>query len=527
MIAAIATSAAAGKNPWLPLAMIFLLAAPESVPSLMMNDELHHQLHSLGPVALLWTLGGVFAALALADSLADKIGFIEKWLVPVSTAWRPFAGIACSAIIGVAAAREVTVEPEVVPVVTASLLAGSSIVALTVGVAALFNWISTMSKTGVRLLLTMIPVPGLKLAHSFVDDFFGFAVTVAGLAFGDTLLVPILLSLYLAVGVFTGPLLTRLTWIHFRIGWALLRKGKRAASGDDAELPEPPKWVNAYLRESRLEGATVIPAYVFRAPSVGRCRVGHLVLGDDKTVFLTRVMFRPRALVIEERDLSRVGLSDNSTNRVVTLVSRLESGALREAHVYLFPALEDEVLPAIERGLGAFARVHIESESARLALPGYGDRDRSVRYRPAEKAGSLRLQGLITIIAAVTGGLLTGGVFIPIGTGYFASPFWRRGLIAWSLSGYLTLCVLGSMGLGWPAAVLYASLLNVVVLRDLTRNALKARVDGYVDRRAWLPIVSSRVWVPVARLASEADRWTEDADEPLTDGSWRAIVAVI
>ena len=96
LVAAVATSAAAGKNPWLPLAMIFLLAAPSSVPDLMMNADLHRQLHGLAPVEVLWTLGGVFAVLALADSLADKVGFIEKWLVPISTAYRPFAGIACA-----------------------------------------------------------------------------------------------------------------------------------------------------------------------------------------------------------------------------------------------------------------------------------------------------------------------------------------------------------------------------------------------------------------------------------------------
>ena len=50
MVAAVASSAAAGKNPWLPLALIFLLAAPSSVPGVMMDPALHGQLHSLGPV---------------------------------------------------------------------------------------------------------------------------------------------------------------------------------------------------------------------------------------------------------------------------------------------------------------------------------------------------------------------------------------------------------------------------------------------------------------------------------------------
>lgn len=527
MVAAIATSAAAGKNPWLPLGVIFLLAAPASVPSLMMNEDLHRQLHALGPAEVLWTLGGIFALLALCDSLADKIGFIERWLVPVSTAWRPFAGIACATLIGVAAAREVTLEPEAREVLAASVVAGTSIVALTVGIAALFNWISTMSKTGVRLLLMMIPVPGLKLAHSFVDDLFAVAATFAGVAFGHTVLVPLLLALYLAVGLVTGPLLTRLTWIHFRIGWALLRKGHSAATGTRSEPPTPPAWVRAYLAENGLESATVLPAYVFRAPVVGRCRVGHLVLGATRTVFLSRVRFRSRALVLHEDALARVGLADNSTNRVVTLVSRAPSGALGEVHVYLFPARKDEILPALEAGLEGFVRVRIESTSARAGLPGYADRGRSVRFLPADAAGSLRLQGLITIAFAIVVGILTGGVFVPIGTGYFGSPFWRRGVVGWIVSGYLALSVLGSMGMAWPAAVLYASLLNVVALRDLTRNALKARADGFVDRRAWLPIVASRVWVPPAGLASPADRWTEEADEPLTDGSWRAIVRAV
>lgn len=522
-----ATSAAAGKNPWLPLAMIFLFAAPGSVPGFLMGADLHRQLHALAPEVVLWSLGGVFAALALADSLADKVGLIERWLVPVSTAWRPFAGVACATILGIAAAGD-AVEPVVAPaLVEASLLAGTSIVALTVGVSALFGWIATMGKTGTRLLLAMVPIPGLKLAHSFVDDFFALGATFAGLAFGHTLLVPLLLAVYLAAGLVTGPLLTRLTWIHVRIGWALLRKARRAAASEPAGPPEPPSWVRAYLEEHGMSRATVLPAYVFRAPTVGRCRAGHLILAQDRTVFLTRVMFRPRALVVDEETLCRVGYADTATNRVVTLVSRTASGALGEVHVYLFPALEAEIASALEAGLDGFVRVRIDSPSARAALPGYADRERSVRFRPAEAAGSLRLQGILTIAAAIGIGILSGGVFVPIGTGYFASPFWRRGVIGWLLAGYLALCVLGSVGLAWPAAVLYASVLNALSLRDLTRNALKARVDGMVDRRAWLPVVASRVWVPAAGLAREADRWTGEPAEPLTDGSWRAIVEAL
>src|SRR5690606_11976936 len=121
----------------------------------------------------------------------------------------------------------------------------------------------------------------------------------------------------------------------------------------------------------------------------------------------------------------------------------------------------------------------------------------------------------------------TGGVFIPIGAGYLLSPFKRRFALGLALSAYLSLSVAFSMGLGWPAAVLYASLLNVLALRDLTRNALKARIDGYVDKRAWLPAVASRVWIARESLGAASDRWEEGAPEPLTDGSWRAVVRLL
>jgi len=538
MVAAVATSAAAGKNPWLPLALIFLLAAPESVPSVMMDPELQRQLHELGPQSLLWSLGATFAFLALADSLADKIGFLEKWLVPVSTAWRPFAGVACSALVGVAAARSLAEPTEVqamrealtsVRAADLTLLAGGSLVALTVALGALGSWIATMGKTGTRLLMTMVPVPGLKLAHSFVDDFFAFGASIAGLAFGDTALVAGLLVVYLAVGLVTGPVLTRLTWIHVRIGWGILRKGWRSLD-DGVALPTPPRWVRRWLSEQGLDDATVLPAYVFRAPELGLCRAGQLVVAPGRTIFLSRILWRPRALSLDESSLARVGLADTATSRVVTLVERLESGALREVHVYLFPAVEAEVLPVLERGAerAGLVRVRVASESSRAALPGYADRSRSVRFLPAPAAGSLRLQGLLTIAAAIAAGVMTGGVFVPIGTGYLISPFKRRLLAGWLISGYLSLCVLGSMGLGWPATVLYASVLNGLALRDLTRNALKARTDGFVDRRAWLPVVCGRVWVPMAGVLAPGDRWSEAAgEEPLTDGSWRAVVRLL
>lgn len=529
MVAAVACSAAAGKNPWVPLALIFLLAAPSSVPSILMEAELHQGLHGLAPVEVLWTLGGVFLALALADSLADKIGFIEKWLVPISTAWRPFAGVAAASLIGVAAADQATTalpEPAVVTA-DAGWLAFGSIVALTVALAALASWIATMGKTGARLLMTMVPIPGLKLAHSFVDDLFAFAASVAGLAFGHTTLVAVLVLLYLAAGIVTGPLLTRLTWISVRIGWSLVRKGWRAMREEPPLPSAPPAWLSKWIAAERLEGASAVPAYVYRAPSVGRCRAGFLVLAEDRVAFVTRVMWRPRAYAIEEARLARVGYADTATARVVTLVERLESGALREARVYLFPAREDEVLAVLEEGAAraALVRVRPDGEAARRGLPGFADRERSVRFLPASEAGSLRLQGLVTIAAAVIVGVLTGGVFVPIGAGYLLSPFKRRFVLGVLASGYLSLCIALSMGLGWPAAVLYASVLNVLALRDLTRNALKARVDGYVDRRAFLPLVASRVWVPASAPIAARDR--ELGAEALSDGTWRAVVRLL
>lgn len=539
MVAAVACSAAAGKNPWIPLALIFLLAAPSSVPGLMMDPDLHHALHGLGPVELLWTLGAVFAALAIADSLADKVGLIEKWLVPISTAWRPFAGIAAAALVGVAVAQD-AVAPTQAEALHATLTrsmhadlsglaVGGSLVALTIGVAALGSWIATMGKTGARLLLTMVPIPGLKLAHSFLDDLFALAATVAGLAFGHTALVGGLVAVYLAVGLVTGPVLTRLTWIHVRIGWSLAQKGWRAWRDAPAPAASRPRWLTRWLAAEGLdEGATVLPAYVYRAPGVGRFRAGHLVLAPGRVTFVARVLFRPRAWAVAEDALARIGLADTTTARAVTLVDRLPSGALREVHVYLFPAREDEVRAALEAGASraGLRRVRADSESARRGLPGYADRARSVRFLPEGEAGSLRLQGLLTIAAAIIGGVLTGGVFVPIGTGYLASPFARRFVLGWLLSGYLSLSVVASMGLGWPAAVLYASLLNVLALRDLTRNALKARVDGYVDRRAWLPIVASRVWVPASAIVAPGDAVLDD-ERLVTDGTWRAVVQLL
>ncbi|MEQ9077371.1 MAG: hypothetical protein RLP09_26155, partial [Sandaracinaceae bacterium] len=141
--------------------------------------------------------------------------------------------------------------------------------------------------------------------------------------------------------------------------------------------------------------------------------------------------------------------------------------------------------------------------------------------------GSPCLLGLLPRAAPSAGGVLTAGVLVPIGAGYLASPFKRRFLLGLLVSGYLGLCVVGSVGLGWPFAVLYASVLNAVALRDLTRNALKARLDGFVDRRAWLPVVADRVWVPPAGLDAEADRWSSAQEAETTDGTWRVVTRLL
>jgi hypothetical protein len=377
------------------------------------------------------------------------------------------AAVACSA-----AAQALRAAALDVARADGGLLLGGSIVALTMTLAATSTWIATMGKTGTRLLMSLVPIPGLELAHSFLDDFFAVAASVAGLAFGNSALVIVLLALYLAVGTLTGPFLTRLTWIHVRIGWSLVRKGWRAM--DEAPAPSaPPAWARRWLEAEGLAEAATLPAYVYRAPGLGRCRAGQLVLAPGRALFLTRVFFRPRAFVVSAAQLARLGLAETATTRVVTLVDRQPSGALRETNVYLFAAREDEVLSAVmdevraawteESALRAGAAragltaVRADSASARAGLPGYADRGRSVRFRVAEEAGSLRLQGLVTIAAAVAVGVITGGVFVPIGAGYLVSPFKRRFVLGLLVSGYLSLCIVASMGAQGPSGGLRGS----------------------------------------------------------------------
>jgi hypothetical protein len=535
VVAAISCSAAAGKNPWIPLGLLFVLAAPESVPSFLMEPELHRALHELGPPGLLWGLGGGFLVLAALESLADKLPWVEQWLVPVSTAWRPFASVAVATIIGVAVANAPTdvelavTAPDLVRAETGWWMAGSVLV-LTILAGAVYGWLSTIGKVGTRLLLSLVPLPSLRLLHSFLDDFFALAATFAGLAFGDSVLVLIAVVVYLLVGLFTGPLLARLAWIHFRIGIATARKAWRHLKELPPEPPRPPAWLGRAVEAQGADptSATALPCYTYKAPEVGRCRAGWLVFTAGAVFFVTRVRFRTRALRFDDATLARLGLADTATDRAVALSLRTDNGGLLEVLLHLFPSAEAEVLPLLERGAehAGLVRVRAHSESARRGLPGFAQAGSSTRYLPANQAGSLRTQAVLTLVAAVAFGVLSGGLFIPIGLGYAISPYPRRFALGLGISAYLSLCVLGSLGFGWPVAVIYAVLLNTVALRDLTRSAVKARVDGFVDKRAFLPAVSGRVWVPAAGTA-DADRWQEGDGLPVTDGPWRAIVALL
>ncbi len=543
VMAAIAGSAAAGKNPWLPFGLLFLLAAPDATPTMLMDPGLHDSLHALGPAGLLYGLGTAFLTLSILDSLADKIPIVERWLVPVSTAWRPFAGIAVASLVAVAAsqaaARADALHPALeavrvlpLPVVAADLSAlfvGTSVLVLSIGLGAVYAAISTFSKTGTRLLLSMVPLPGLRLAHSFVDDLFALGVCVFGFAHAHSVLFMVAAGLYLLIGLVTGPLLTRLTLIHVRIGWSLLRKGHRVLAADGAPVAhETPAWLARALKDAGLDPAqcTVVPAYSYHAPVVGRVRSGWLVFAPHAVWFAARVLWRPRILAVEGDTLARVGLAQTTTARMVTLVDRTPNGGLREALLYLYPAEASAIVPLLERAAGGakLVRVRIDSGSAREGLPGYAHRHESVRYLPADQAGSLRTQALTTLIAAVVLGVLSGGLFVPIGAGYALSPYPRRFVFGLLVSSYLTLCVVGSIGLGWPAAVIYAALMNAIALRDLVRLALKARVDGFVDKRAFLPPVCDRVWVPASGVRTPDDAWRESDGVPVTDGGWRSVV---
>ena len=535
VVTAIALSAAAGKNPWVPLGLLFLLAAPEGVPAFLIEPELHAQLHGLGPAEVLYALGTIFVVVAILESLADKIPLVERWLVPVSTSWRPFAAIAVAAIVGVAAAHipeETTLASMSADVVAArGFVWTGSIVATCVVAGGVYGWIATVGKTGTRLLLSLVPLPSLRLAHSFLDDFFAIVASFAGFALADSFLLFLAAAVYLVVGLFLAPLLTRLTFIHVRIGLGIVRKSIRGATRDTPAEPKTPRWLRRWLDAEGIaaDAITPLPAYTYSAPSVGRCRAGYLVLARGEVAFVTRVMFRPRALRVPTAALARLGLATTTTDRAVTIVTRDEQTGLRSATLHLFPAFDDEVLPHVERGAATsgLVRVRPHSESARRTLPGWAERNAPGRYVPADRAGSLRGQALVTIASAVGLGVLTGGVLIPIGAGYVLSPFPQRLAIGLGVSAYLALCVLGTLGAAWPVAVLYAVILNTLALRDLTRAALAARIDGFVDRRAFLPSVAERVWIPRASVRDAHDEWHLTDGVPLTDGPWRTVFRLL
>ncbi len=539
VMAAVAGSAAAGKNPWLPFGLLLLLAAPDTVPALVMDARLHDALHALGPAGLLYGLGAFFLVLSILESLADKLPLVERWLVPASTAWRPFAGVAVSALIAVATARATPLDaaPEAVrvlaaPLATADLGAmwvGTSVMVASIALGTVFGFLSTIGKTGTRLLLSLVPLPALRLAHSFLDDLFALVVCVLGFAHADSLLFGVAALVYLAVGLVTAPLLVRLTLIHVRIGWALLRKAHGWIADDGTPTtPAPPAWLARALRDAGIDPAqtTCVPAYAYRAPVVGWVRSGWLVFAPDAVWFAARVLWRPRVHALAETSLARLGLAQTSTSRVVSLIDRTAHGGLRETVLYLYPAEEKHVVPVLERAgrEAGLVRVRCDSDAAREALPGYAQRGQSTRYLPAEQAGSLRAQALTTVGAAAALGVLSGGLFVPVGAGYLLSPHPRRFAAGLLGSAWLMLCVFGSGGLGWPVAVLYATLLNVVALRDLARLALRARIDGFVDKRAFLPPVSAHVWVPARAPRAAEDAWREGDATPVADGGWRSVL---
>ncbi|MEM9068854.1 MAG: DUF4126 family protein [Myxococcota bacterium] len=512
IVAAIACSAAAGKNPWIPLGLLFLIAAPADVPGFVMEPELHEALHGIGEPGLLYTLATIFLALATLESLADKLPFVQSWLVPISTAWRPFAGIAVASILAYAGIEAAPAAPA--PTMEAADSLGAIPTAVVVvSVGSFAGWLATVAKTGFRLVLSMIPMPGLRLAHSFMDDFFALGATVAGLAFADSTMVAFVAIVYVLLGLFTGPILARLAWIYMRIVWATLRK-----AANDRNETKPPRWLARQLENANLQDATLLPAYTYRAPVVGRCRSGFFVLHDEGAWFACRAFFRPKILRIADASIVRLGLAETTTSRVVSLTWKDANDTTVETELTLFPASVEDTrdrLAAYVESRG-WIRVDPASKSARQGMIGYSVKNRFY----VASAGSLRAQALTTIVAGAVVGVLSGGSFIPIGAGYALSPFGARFAAGLGLSLYLTFCVFITLGIGWPAAVLYGVVLNLLALRDLARQSLKARVDGYVDTRVFLPTVCGHVWITEDRLESDDHRFVE-GNEVVTHGSWR------
>ncbi|MCB9590191.1 MAG: DUF4126 family protein [Polyangiaceae bacterium] len=527
LVTAISGSAAAGKNPWLPLALLCLIAQADRVPRWLMDPHLHRGLHGLAPPSVMLTLGIVFLVLSLAESFGDKVSWIEAWLTPISTTWRPFAAIAVATLVGVgtiqgnpgalgqeavgvglgfgfdAIPEEPTAWEQMSPYawLVLCILAGT-----------VSGLIATVGKTGTRLLLTLVPVPGLRLAHSFLDDFFAWGVTLAGLVMNDSLFMVVLGVLYLSVGLVVAPILGRLSLIQLKIFASLWRKLR--AKQDDPP-PKLPRWLKKALRDRDL--SHVIPAYAYRTSETGLCRSGFLLVDDQGVVFAVRSWFRPKLLEVKPSELERLGLAETLTSRAVTLARSTANGG-DELSLYLFPgsprATTERLLAAAK--IAGLVRVRPGSQSGRLAH----ERSQAGRFVPASEAGNLRTQAVLSLGAAIGVGVLSGGVFIPIGFGYSASPFKGRFVLGCLLSLYLAASVMGTFGFAWPIALLYAVVLNAIALRDLSRHALRAHLDGFVDRFAFLPNVPGMIWVTDAPAA---DHFRAGQADPVTDGSWRVV----
>lgn len=522
LVTAMAGSAAAGKNPWLPLALILLIAQADQVPDWLMEPALHRGLHDLGSPGVMLGLGLLFLVLSIADSFADKVGWIEAWLTPISTTWRPFAAVAVSALIGAGGMRAAA-QPTQLAVGTGfhmgmdSAAASTSQsnpylwLALCVAGGTLVGLIATVGKTGTRLLLTLVPIPGVRLAHSFLDDLFAWGVVLAGLVLSDSLVMLVLGGIYLAVGCVTAPILGRLSLIQLRIFGAAWKKLR-----DDSRPVAAPRWLERALPGRDL--SQILPAYAYRTTSTGLCRGGFLVVDAQGVAFAARSWFGPKILKIDRERLCRLGLAETLTSRAVCVARTLDDGDAEEATIYLFPgtprATSERLVAASQQA--ALVRVRPGSPSSRLPH----ERQASARFVAAADAGNLRIQALLTLSAAIGVGVLSGGVVIPIGAGYLVSPFKARFAVGLALTAYLSSSVLGTLGFAWPVALLYAVLLNAISLRDLSRHALRAHLDGSVDTYAFLPIVPGAVWVTEAPAS---DRFREGEIDPVTDGSWRVV----
>ena len=53
---------------------------------------------------------------------------------------------------------------------------------------------------------------------------------------------------------------------------------------------------------------------------------------------------------------------------------------------------------------------------------------------------------------------------------------------------------------------------------------LRARIDGFVDKRAFLPPVSAHVYVPPRSVRTPDDAWRETDTAFDADGGWRSVL---